>query len=167
IYFNYILKIKPSFFVFENVRNLWNNNKHKKILLSILKRLKKVYFINEKILNSLEFGVPQDRNRLFIIGIRKEKNEANNSEKFYFPWPSPIYVDIFTKYNWPDTNIFQNRIKAPKGIPMELCVRDLLLKKKDEKEIYNGDEYFLPYSEKFWVIAEGNTHNRSFKRLHR
>ena len=86
---DYILKIQPLFFVFENVRNLWNNNDHKKRLKRILKKVEKEYYIDHKILNSINFGVPQDRNRLFIVGIKKSENSKNDflELEFNFPWP--------------------------------------------------------------------------------
>lgn len=170
VFFDYIIEIQPSFFVFENVRNLWNNNDHKKRLKQILRKLENGYYIDHKILNSINFGVPQDRNRLFIIGFRKQRNLKSDflQSEFNFPWPfDNNYTNALTKFKWPNTNKFQNGTKPPKDIPLELCVNNLMLKKREEKSVSNGDEYFLPYSEKFWEIEEGNTHNRSFKRLHR
>jgi DNA (cytosine-5)-methyltransferase 1 len=170
VFFDYILKINPLFFVFENVKNLWNNNKHKKNLIRILNNIKSNYFVDHEILNSIEFGVPQDRNRLFIIGIRKPENLTGQilASEFRFPWPNnACYKNALTKYKWPDKSPFQNSIKAPNEIPLELCVERLLLKKNEEELVANGDEYFVPYSQKFWEIEEGNTRNRSFKRLHR
>ncbi len=77
------------------------------------------------------------------------------------------YINALTKYDWPGVTDFQNGTRQPKNIPIELCVKELMLNKKEEKNVPNGDEYFLPYSQKFWEIEEGNTLNRSFKRLHR
>lgn len=137
---------------------------------TILKKVKKEYFVDHKILNSINFGIPPDRNRLFIIGIRKNEHFKNNflDSEFNFPWPSNNkYTNALKKFEWSDTTSFQKGTKVPKEIPVELCVNDLMLKKRDEKSIPNGDEYFSPHSIKFWKIEEGNTHNRSFKRLHR
>lgn len=170
IYFDYILKINPQFFVFENVMNLWNNKVHQKRLKSILKNVKKNYYVDHKILNSIHFGVPQDRNRLFIVGIKKTNSlkKKLGKARFKFPWPSNIdYLDALTKFNWPDKDPFQSVTVLPQGVPIQLCVNHLMLKKNQEKLIANGDEYFLPHSPKFWEIEEGNTRNRSFKRLHR
>lgn len=170
VFFEYILRTEPLFFVFENVKNLWNNNEHKKRLLAILQEVKKKYLIDQKILNSIDYGVPQDRNRLFIIGI-KNKETLNSSileMHFNFPWPvNKTYKNALTRFKWPDTNPFGNRQTVPKDIPQELYVANLMLTKGEEKLIANGKEYFMPYSKKFWEIEEGNTHNRSFKRLHR
>lgn len=170
LFFDYILKISPSFFVFENVRNLWNNNKHRRRLEQILKNVKQEYFIDYKVLNSIDYGVPQDRHRLFIIGIKKNVHRKNKilDLKFKFPWPvEQVYSNALTKYEWPKTGKFQDKVDPPEHIPPELYLNGLMLKKNEENEIPNGAEYFLPYSSKFWAIDEGNTLSRSFKRLHR
>jgi DNA (cytosine-5)-methyltransferase 1 len=170
VFFDYILKINPSFFVFENVQNLWNNKKHNKKLLEILKSVKDKYFIDQRILNSLNYGVPQDRNRLFIVGIKKPKKLVTGilEPEFFFPWPvDPVFNNSLKKYKWPQKNKFRNRITRPQQIPTELTIENIVLKRKEEDLLPNGKEYFIPYSAKFWSIDEGDTRNRSFKRLHR
>ncbi|MDB5284395.1 MAG: cytosine methyltransferase [Bacteroidota bacterium] len=171
VFFEYITEISPSFFVFENVRNLYNNNEHKKKLEQILSKVRKSYFVDGKILNSINYGVPQDRNRLFIIGIKKTEAAKNSlmEQEFNFPWPTvaPRYKNALTKYEWPDVSKFQNGVQQPSGLPLELCVNSCILKEAEEENHPNGKEYFGSYSSKFWKVNEGNTHSRSFKRLHR
>lgn len=170
IFFNYICELSPNFFVFENVQNLWKNETHKKQLLTIINQLKHEYYIDNKILNSLNFGVPQDRNRLFIVGIKKPANPIRDifESVFIFPWPvDPFYNNSIKKYKWPHKNKFGCKISRPQQIPKELTIESIALTKEEESEFPNGDEYFKPYSEKFWIIEEGDTRNRSFKRLHR
>jgi DNA (cytosine-5)-methyltransferase 1 len=170
LFFEYIQEIEPTFFVFENVQNLWNNQKHKKGIQKILKHISNDYFIDHKILNALEFGIPQDRKRLFIIGIKKLEKYTNNflETEFNFPWPFIAkYYNAVSKFKWPDISPFQNGATKKNDVPIELCVWNLLLDKNGEESVQNGNEYFSPHSKKFWEIEEGNTKNRSFKRLHR
>jgi DNA (cytosine-5)-methyltransferase 1 len=68
-----VSELKPKYFVFENVRGL-TVGEHKKFLQEIIAEFKaKGYSVQEdyKVLNAMNFGVPQDRQRLFLMGSRK------------------------------------------------------------------------------------------------
>jgi DNA (cytosine-5-)-methyltransferase len=78
-YVHILNKLLPKIFVFENVLGLLTAKvKDEKILSLILKELGKNYFlkkdIKECILNSVNYGVPQIRKRIVLIGIRKDIN---------------------------------------------------------------------------------------------
>lgn len=65
-------KYNLDFFIFENVTGL-KSNKHKKRYEGIRKSLEDAGFeIYEQILDASWFGVPQNRRRIFIVGINKE-----------------------------------------------------------------------------------------------
>lgn len=62
--------IKPDFFVMENVARLYTHNKGS-TRKEILSRFKEIgYYIECKILNSADYGVPQIRKRVIFIGSR-------------------------------------------------------------------------------------------------
>jgi DNA (cytosine-5)-methyltransferase 1 len=68
-----VSELKPKYFIFENVRGL-TVGEHKKFLKEIIAEFKaKGYKVQEdyQVLNALNFGVPQDRKRLFLMGARK------------------------------------------------------------------------------------------------
>lgn len=68
-----VADLKASYFVFENVRGL-TLGAHRKLLHEIMTEFgKSGYRIVEdyRVLNAVSFGVPQDRQRLFLIGARK------------------------------------------------------------------------------------------------
>lgn len=70
--FFYIHKViaekEPRVIVLENVQNLENHDKGNTLAI-MLEFLKKVgYSINYKVLNARDFGVPQNRKRLIIVG---------------------------------------------------------------------------------------------------
>lgn len=72
---------KPKFFVFENVTGLLTAEiEGKKIINLILKELGKNYKllddVQDMVLNSVHYGVPQERNRVIILGVRKDLNIA-------------------------------------------------------------------------------------------
>ncbi|MGK7927338.1 MAG: DNA (cytosine-5-)-methyltransferase [Spirulina sp.] len=61
---------QPSEFILENVEGLVTNDGGK-TLNTILRTLKDLgYQVTWKILNALDFGVPQDRKRVYIVGTR-------------------------------------------------------------------------------------------------
>ena len=43
------------------------------------------YDVHEKVLNSMDFGVPQSRPRLFIVGVRR----SVKAREFQWPEPTP------------------------------------------------------------------------------
>lgn len=70
---------KPKAFMLENVRQLASIDRGK-TLANIIETLKQLgYFVDFRILNALNFGLPQKRERIVIIGTRKDIGE--------FPWP--------------------------------------------------------------------------------
>ena len=68
-----VVELKASYFVFENVRGL-TVGEHRKFLDEIMAEFRKnKYRVVEdyRVLNAVDYGVPQDRQRLFLIGARK------------------------------------------------------------------------------------------------
>lgn len=97
-----ILKTKkPKGFILENVANLLSQ-KHKKSfdrMIGILRELG--YQVSWKALNSKHFGVPQDRKRVFIVGVLKENLEneidSNPISLADFPIVSSLLEDVLQK----------------------------------------------------------------------
>lgn len=76
-YINVLHHYNPKIFVFENVTGLLSAKvKGKLIVNTILKSLGERYNLienpKEMILNSVEYGVPQIRKRIIIVGVRKD-----------------------------------------------------------------------------------------------
>ncbi|NQX62901.1 DNA cytosine methyltransferase [Paenibacillus qinlingensis] len=74
-YARIVLEVMPKFFVMENVKGLLSY-KSGEVLQSFISNMSKHYSIISpvKVLNSADFGVPQSRERLFIIGVRLDLN---------------------------------------------------------------------------------------------
>jgi DNA (cytosine-5)-methyltransferase 1 len=80
LYENYIKILnhyKPKFFVFENVSGILSTKLNGKLIIeTIFKDMKKNYKIVEDketlLLNASDFGIPQERKRVIIIGARKD-----------------------------------------------------------------------------------------------
>ena len=72
-YVRLVLELKPKYFVFENVKGL-TVGKHKQFLVEIMDAFKDGGYdvvSDYKVLNAANYGVPQDRRRLFLMGGRK------------------------------------------------------------------------------------------------
>ena len=90
-----IKKKKPKAIFLENVKGLFNHDRGKtlKTILNVLRNDLNYYVPDPKIINAKNFGVPQNRERIFIVGFRKEL-EINN-----FEYPEPLkkkvnFIDI-------------------------------------------------------------------------
>jgi DNA (cytosine-5)-methyltransferase 1 len=78
---------KPRAFVLENVRNVLRHNKGEtyKVIKSALEAAGDGYVVFENVLDSQNFGVPQHRQRAYIVGIRNPHKEFIFPEKSSFP----------------------------------------------------------------------------------
>ena len=66
----------PKVVLLENVRGLKTHDKGR-TLTRIVEELSRFYFVTTRILDARDFGLPQSRQRLFIIGIRKDLPNAS------------------------------------------------------------------------------------------
>ena len=81
-----ILKEKsPKYFIYENVKGMVNhdNGNTFAVIKAAFKELD--YNISYQVLNAKNYGAAQNRERLFIVGIRKDIKQ-----KFTFPEPQPV-----------------------------------------------------------------------------
>lgn len=173
IFFDKILDLQPTFFVMENVTGLTKSNSTKEHLKELLNRVEEKYYVDHKTLNALDFGVPQYRERVFFIGISKDKFGKEIKDNSFGEWFSfPVnekYNGAAKKYNWATRNDFRKELTKPKDLPIELCVESCLVPKTEMNKTPNAKEFFNLYvNEKELIkIKEGETNRHSFKRLHR
>jgi len=71
-YVRIIRELAPKYFVFENVKGL-TLGKHRRFLDDVVAMLAKDYdvVLPYRVLNAADYGVPQDRKRLFLMGARR------------------------------------------------------------------------------------------------
>lgn len=77
-------EVKPKVFIYENVKGMFTHDKGKtwKTTLEIFESLG--YHFKFQLMNSVDYGIPQKRNRVFVVGFRNKKYLS----KFNFPKPS-------------------------------------------------------------------------------
>lgn len=168
IYVNLIVKHKPDFFVLENVKGLYQTKKHKVFYEKMKRRLYKAgYSLFDSIENSLEYGVPQYRDRLILVGFNRKVFGKNLK---YSIGANKVYeMTQIEKCAWPTKDKF--RINGTRSRPQDIITNltvEYWFKKNDVENHKNSCDYFNTVAkEKFLSIEEGDTSKKSFKRLHR
>lgn len=195
VYVNRIVELSPAFFLFENVPGLLRTFQHRNFLLRLLEKLMRGYAVDIRILNALDFGVPQDRERVFIVGFNRTWLRGNLAiaavrrietasaylsmlakqplKKFFadmehwFPWPeNPEFKGAKYRFPWPLDSVPIGSIPKKPDCPSVLMAGTYVCDKR-RMALPNSNEGFKPKSKKFYQIREGDVSRKSFKRLHR
>jgi len=178
-YTDLICKTKPDFFLFENVKGLWRTKKHRAFYESLKEKfIANGYLLTERLINSIEYGVPQDRDRIILIGFNKEYLSENaykvNGTPFLwnFDWDFGIKYDKKKVFSipWQKAERFvedSHKIK-PTLVPEELTIQ-YWFEKNDIINHKNQSKHFVPKAGlvKFQSVEEGDDSKKSYKRLHR
>lgn len=166
-YIDTIMNFLPDFFVFENVKGLWRTKKHREFYDRMKERLSVEYNLTDRLTNSIEYGAPQDRDRIFLFGIKKEIDKKN----IEFPWSKHLKFDrntVLSKNLWPSTDGTQNINFSYFDWQKEITVGHWF-ELNDVENHPNAKHHFVPRSglAKFMTIKEGDVSKKSYKRLHR
>ena len=91
---------KPKCFILENVRGLvtHDNGKTLKIIMKLLNDCG--YIVSYRVLSSIEYGVPQMRQRVYFVGIR---NDIKVDVR-YFVWPQTFERPHLSNYLIDENN---------------------------------------------------------------
>gem|GEM_PF-144932 len=174
-YIEIICRYQPDLFLFENVKGLWSTAKHRLFYSTMRARLEQSgYLITDSLINALEYGAPQSRERVIAIGFRSELLPMKSSEELgsNFSWDSnkKNSIDRIFSYPWPKTNIFSENssLTFPVEIPMDLTVQ-YWFEKNDVTHHPNSHHCFTPRAglSRFLSVLEGDDSKKSYKRLHR
>jgi len=177
-YVDLICSLKPDFFLFENVKGLYRTARHRDFFEQLKNQLNENgYCLTENLINALEFGAPQDRDRIILIGVqkniaRKLGLQIEDNKLFNFPWTK------YKKYTreevlskpWPDCTPYKEgvAIPCPSGIIPELTVQ-YWWDKNDIAHHRNNYMFFRPKAGlyRFMTKDEGDVEKKCYKRLHR
>lgn len=103
-YVRLVRELKPKYFVFENVKGL-TLGKHAEFLKELIEALSDSGYqvaLPYRVLNAADYGVPQDRKRLFLIGARKGLPLP------CYPEPSGVRITVWEAIgDLPDADLFQ------------------------------------------------------------
>ncbi len=132
------------------------------------------YLITDRLINALEYGVPQSRERAIAIGFRSKLVGMKSSTELrsHFDWDSHklFSIDRVLSYPWSKTDPFiaNSFLDCPLEIPVNLTVEHWF-NKNNVTNHPNSQHCFTPRAglSKFLSVLEGDDSKKSYKRLHR
>ncbi len=103
---------RPSAFLLENVKGLVSHNKGKTLETIKKSLMQEGYELHIQILDSADYGVPQVRKRIYVVGF--DKSKFQDGINFYWPAPSKKRVGIgkFVEQNVVDRSISKHLQKT-------------------------------------------------------
>ena len=120
-----ILRVKkPYAFMLENVKQLISHGGGKTLAVIKDKLSALGYFVHVKVLNALDFGLPQKRERVIIVGFREDINFLfPNSPNYYKPLSFILESDdTVEKSFFASPKIQQDRLEKIKEAPDFLSI---------------------------------------------
>lgn len=152
-----IKETEPKVFLFENVKGMLNhdNGRTWQVIHDIFEELG--YDVHFRVLNSRDYGIPQNRERLFCLGFKKPTE---------FKFPAPIELEyrmydfledfVDTKYFLREKGIkfvtsHKNREKSYTQVNGDIA----LCQKRNQQFNWHGDFVFHP-------VAEGESFEEAF-----
>lgn len=168
IYVDLICKQKPDFFVFENVKGLYRTTKHREFFDGLKRQLDAAgYACAERLINAIEYGAPQDRERIILFGVHQPQAKKLLPK---FNWHSHMLhpEGAALDYPWPDAQPIAKTRTCPKNIPVELTIQHWF--EENDVELHpNARHQFKPKAglAKFKTVYEGDDSKKSYKRLNR
>lgn len=140
-------EVKPKVFIYENVKGLTNHDGGKTwtVVQSVFKDLG--YKIHSKLLNGKDYGIPQHRERIFVVGFLDHSVQFSFPAKLQLEHTMQDFLEDFTatKYYLKEKGIkfvtsTKNRIKRYTQINGEVA----LCQKANQQFNWHGDFIFEP-----------------------
>ena len=129
-YIDFIQAKQPKFFVIENVKGILGD-KHFQTFMKMLDQLKNAgYVVHYQLMNAMDYHVPQERYRVFVVGIRRD-------------------IDVNYQFPRPDNSCFIALRQAIGDITEE--PRKYTSERVDTRydKWLNHDVYMGPFDERF------------------
>jgi DNA (cytosine-5)-methyltransferase 1 len=150
---------QPKILFLENVKNFAKHDKGK-TLEAVINALNDLgYAVNHKVLNAGDYGLPQNRERIFIVCFRKDLNVSG----FEFPAPigKPVSLNDILEANpkakiikRPDARIY-NSYEPPKNVYGELVLPNKLMQIGIVNKGGQGERIYSPYGHACALSAYG------------
>ena len=146
-YARLIKQIEPKAFVYENVPGMLvhDHGNTWKVIHSVFESLG--YMISYSVLNAKDYGIPQDRKRLFVVGLKRKDIE------FSFPQKIPLQTEM---KDYLEKNIEARHYLGKKGFEFvtnpkyrnraRVNSKIIQTEKANQQFNWNGDFVFEPLS---------------------
>ena len=181
-YIRLILQEKPDFFLFENVKGLYSSSKHRAYFNYISGQLNKDYLIDPQVVNALWYKVPQHRERLIMIGVKKSLLPSFNKRLFHSAlswdsfqpfrklvqhkkWPQAVEFTANADVPWPKESPTGETYDYIKELTVKYCWEKGQVTKHPNHQ--NQTRPRLSSMDRFKTIPEGSTAGKSYHRLNR
>lgn len=131
LFFEYAKVVKetqPKYFLFENVKGMMSHDKGNTIRVVLETFNELGYYIDFNIFNSKYYGVPQNRERIYILGKRKDLVEQ---PKYHDKMKGKKKFDEI--HNWAVDNINYVELLLPLKTEVTTRLADVLEDEVDEK----------------------------------
>lgn len=108
VFLKMVQKHRPFAFCIENVKGL-TTKAHRPYLSRIVADLVSAgYTVDWRVFDAADFGVPQRRHRIFIIGFRNDLMELAIQNAVPFSWPEPTHsIEALVAAKWVDGTYWQ------------------------------------------------------------
>ena len=166
-----IKEAQPKIFIFENVKGLTTHDQGKTFDFVKSKFGELNYNIQYSILNGKDYGIPQSRNRLFMVGINKNSDIKMNT------FPPPKIELLIKMKDLLEDNVENKYYLQEKGVSFVTKEKNIkkkytqingdiaLCQKKNQQFNWHGDfikeyreipsKYYLSEKVKNYVLAGG------------
>ncbi|MBS5965814.1 MULTISPECIES: DNA cytosine methyltransferase [Peptoniphilaceae] len=126
-YIEFLEKYKPKFFIFENVNGLlsFRDFNHRRLLPIILESFDIAgYNVKWQIVNTEDYGIAQKRERLFLVGFRKDLNLEKNFFEVLgqYKCQAPTITELFE--DLPDIKAGEQKNEYSKSIDSSLVTKE-------------------------------------------
>lgn len=143
-YARLIKEIEPKAFIYENVPGMLVHDKGNtwKVIKEVFESLG--YNVKYQVLNAKDYGIPQDRKRLFVVGIKDPNIE--------YEFPTPIKLET-TMFDYLEEHVEPRHYLGKKGFefvtqnPSRAKVNQEIIRtqKANQQFNWNGDFVFEEY----------------------
>lgn len=167
-FFNTVKKVTPEFFLIENVKGMVNLDKGA-FVNDIQKRFGKLgYLINFEIINAADYGIPQNRYRVFFIGLKKDlfqfplkKLQQVSCQEALSDLPN-VELEIIKKYSKNPQNDYQNLMRQKSKLVLNHEQTNHSLQTKEIISLIPDGGSIKSLPKEFWEVRK---FNKAFQRM--